>query len=84
MSFEQPSPRETEVSPEKKGQMWETLRIAALTGLVVFGGYRGIFRHRKEEFSDILEKVGNGRFCSHLRWLNNGFLRGILKAYGPR
>lgn len=32
--------REEEISIEKRSRMWETLRIATLAGLAVFGGYK--------------------------------------------
>ena len=54
MNFEkQSSPveqgREKEISPEKKSRMWETLRIAALSGLLTFGSYEAVQHYTEDQ-----------------------------------
>lgn len=34
--------KEKEINPEKRSRMWETLRIAALSGLLSFSGYQAV------------------------------------------
>ena len=46
MSFEQPAQKETEVRPEKKSRLWETLRIVGLTGILAFNGMKVVEQMR--------------------------------------
>ncbi len=41
--------KEKEVSPEKKSKMWETLRMAALSGLLTFGSYEAVSHYAQDQ-----------------------------------
>lgn len=41
--------KEKEISPEKKSRMWETLRIAALSGLLTFGSYEAVQHYTEDQ-----------------------------------
>lgn len=42
INYEKVEQEKREVSPEKRSKMWETLRIAALTGVLAFGGVKAV------------------------------------------
>ena len=52
MKHENPSSaeqgREKEVSPEKRKELWKTLRYVALGGLVTFGGYEAVQKMERQ------------------------------------
>lgn len=53
--------REEEINPEKRSRMWETLRIAAITGILAFNGMKAVEQMKEgtaeREQSKITEKI---------------------------